>query len=123
MLEPVQTVQIFEDKADIQAFSAGQEIFKQGEVGQCLYGILDGEVEMQVNGKVVETLLKGDIFGEGALVHIDKTRYSTAIAKTNCKLAAMTERHFIFAVQETPMFALEVMRSYSDRFRRLKSMM
>jgi len=123
MLEPTQTMQIFADQAEIQAFSAGQEIFKQGEVGQCLYGILDGEVEMQVNGKVVETLSTGDIFGEGALVHTDKTRYSTAIAKTNCKLAAMTERHFIFAVQETPMFALEVMRSYSDRFRRLKSTM
>jgi len=121
MLEPTQTMQIFEDKADVQPFSAGQEIFKQGEMGQCLYGILDGEVEMQVNGQVVETLSAGDIFGEGALVHSDKLRYSTAIAKTDCKLAAMSERHFIFAVQETPVFALEVMRSYSDRLRKLKT--
>jgi CRP/FNR family transcriptional regulator, cyclic AMP receptor protein len=121
MLEPAETMQILEDKADIQAFSAGQEIFKQGEVGHCLYGILDGEIEMQIDGKVVETLSSGDIFGEGALVHTDKTRYSTAIAKTNCKLAAMSERHFIFAVQETPMFALEIMRSYSDRLRKLKT--
>ncbi len=43
-----------------------------------------------------------------------------AIAKTNCKLAAMNERHFLFAVQETPEFSLEVMRSYSGRLRRLK---
>ena len=27
---------------------------------------------------------------------------------------------FLFAVQQTPMFALEIMRSYSDRIRKLR---
>jgi CRP-like cAMP-binding protein len=85
-----------------------------------MYGILEGEIEMSVHGKVIETLKKGDVFGEGALLHEDRIRTSTAIAKTDCKLAFMDKEHFLFAVQQTPMFALEVMRSYSDRFRRLK---
>jgi CRP-like cAMP-binding protein len=121
MLEPAQIIQILEGHSDQQTFAAGEVIFQQGETGDLMFGILSGTVEMQVDGKVVETLEAGDVFGEGALLHSDKLRYSTAIAKTDCKLAALTEHHFLFAIQETPMFALDVMRSYSDRLRNLKA--
>ncbi|MEL6502788.1 MAG: Crp/Fnr family transcriptional regulator, partial [Cyanobacteria bacterium J06623_1] len=75
---------------------------------------------ISVNGKVLETIHEGDIFGEGALVHFDSKRASTAIAKTDCKLAFIERKNFLFAVQQTPMFAIEIMRSYSDRIRRLR---
>jgi CRP-like cAMP-binding protein len=86
-----------------------------------MYGIVRGEVEMWVQGRLVEILKAGDVFGEGALVHEDHLRASSAIVKTECELAFLDRRHFLFAVQETPMFALEVMKSYSDRLRQLKS--
>ncbi len=73
-----------------------------------------------VDGKVVETILQGDIFGEGAIVHLDRQRDSTAIAKTDSLVAFLEREHFMFAVEQTPMFALEVMKSYSDRLRRLR---
>ena len=41
-------------------------------------------------------------------------------AKTDSLLAFLDREHFMFAVQQTPMFALEVMKSYSDRLRRLR---
>ncbi len=85
-----------------------------------MYGIIEGEVEMKINGKYIETLKEGDVFGEGALVHYDHLRTSTAIAKTDVKLAFLDRARFLFAIQENPVFALEVMRSYSDRFRHLK---
>ncbi|AMW27995.1 MULTISPECIES: cyclic nucleotide-binding domain-containing protein [Oscillatoriales] len=119
MLEPAQTVQIFENLPE-QILSAGEVIFEEGEPGDLMYGILEGEVDFVVKGKVIETLKKGDVFGEGALVHPEKTRASTAIAKTGCKLATMDERRFLFAIQQTPLFALLVMRSFSNRLRNLK---
>lgn len=54
------------------------------------------------------------------LVHADSKRALIAIAKTDCKLAMMERKNFLFAVQQTPMFALEIMRSYSDRISRLR---
>ena len=78
---------------------------------------------MYINGKVIEVIQQGDVFGQGALVHENHLRASTAIAKTDCKLAFLDRKHFLFAVQQTPMFALEVMRSYSDRHRRLKKVL
>lgn len=122
MLRPAETVEIFERQAQPKkAYAAGEVIFREGETGHLMFGILDGEVEMSVGGKVVEILKRGDVFGVGALVHDDALRMSTAIAKTACTLASLDRKHFIFAVQETPLFALEVIRSYSDRFRSLKA--
>lgn len=120
MLSPVKTVEIFQASPEPQNFSAGEIIFASNDSGNVMYGILTGEVEISVNGQVLETIYHGDIFGEGALVHTDSKRASTAIAKTDCKLAIMERKNFLFAVQQTPMFALEIMRSYSDRVRRLR---
>jgi CRP/FNR family cyclic AMP-dependent transcriptional regulator len=122
MLNPIETVKLFESQPE-QTFAQGEVIFNNGDRGTVMYGIIEGEVEMYIHGKVIEVIQKGDIFGQGALVHEDYLRASTAIAKTDCKLAFLDREHFFFAVQQTPMFALEIMRSYSDRHRRLKAVM
>ena len=120
MLSPVKTVEIFQTTPEPQIFGAGDIIFRAGDAENIMYGIVEGEIEILVNGKILETIKQGDIFGEGALVHSDSKRASTAIAKTDCKLAVMGRKNFLFAVQQTPMFAIEIMRSYSDRIRRLR---
>jgi CRP-like cAMP-binding protein len=121
-LGPAKTVELFQKQSSPQTYLAGQIVFSQGETGDVMYGIIEGEIEMQVDGKVVEIVNSGDVFGEGALVQPDRSRASTAIAKTDCKLAFIDRERFLFAVQQTPMFALQVMKSYSDRLRRLKYM-
>ena len=120
MLKPVETIKILQNNSHVKSFRPGEIIFQQGTKGNLMYGIIDGEVEMLVDEKVVEIIKQGDVFGQGALLHSDQLRSSTARAKTDCQIACLDRRHFLFAVQETPMFALEVMRSYSDRLRRLK---
>ena len=120
MLSPVKTVEIFQSSPEPNHVKAGEVIFSNGDAGTVMYGLVEGEVEITLNGKVLETIHQGDIFGEGALVHLDSKRASTAIAKTDCRLACLEHKNFLFAVQQTPMFALEVMKSYSDRIRRLR---
>ncbi len=119
MLDPVETVQVFKSQPE-ETYPPGEVIFREGDQGHLMYGVIEGEVEMFLDGRVIETIHKGDIFGQGALVHSDHLRTSTAVAKTQCVLACLDREHFLFAVQQTPMFAIEIMRSYSDRYRRLK---
>jgi CRP-like cAMP-binding protein len=119
MLSPILTVSIFQKKSDKKSFSAGQVIFEEGQLGDEMYGILEGEVDILVNGKIVETIETGEVFDVGVLVGV-KNRTYTAIAKVNSKLIFLDEREFLFAVQETPMFAVEVMKSYSKRLSRLQ---
>ncbi|GAB4379077.1 MAG: hypothetical protein Kow00121_32370 [Elainellaceae cyanobacterium] len=120
-LDPVKTLSIFQRQAEPKVYPAGQAIFNKGEPADYMYGILEGEVEISVNGKTVETLSTGEVFGTGALIEI-KDRAYTAIAKTDCKLAFLDRARFMFAIQETPIFALEVMRNYSDRLLRIEHM-
>lgn len=121
VLEPVKTVEYYQKDESPKTFAAGETIFTAGEVQEILYGVVKGEVELWVDGKLAEVIEEGDIFGEGAMVHEDGKRFETAIAKTDCKLAFLDRRHFLFIVQQTPMFALEVIKSYSDRLRRVKT--
>ena len=50
-----------------QFFEAGKFIFKEGEIGNSMYIVKDGEVNCMDKGKVIRTLKKGDYFGEQVL--------------------------------------------------------
>ena len=98
-------------------FKAGETIFAAGDKGDKMYVIRSGEVEIERNGKVVEKLGPGGIFGEMALID-GSPRAASAKAKTACEVAPITEKTFLFLVHETPFFAISVMRALAERLRR-----
>lgn len=116
----IRTVEMFATPDDRVTFQPGASIFQEGAVGQVMYGVLTGVVDLQVDGKTVETIEAGDVFGEGALVRPNHRRASTAIARTECTLIAVSESRFKFLIENTPMFAIEVLQSFSNRLRRFK---
>jgi CRP/FNR family cyclic AMP-dependent transcriptional regulator len=82
-----------------------------------MYVVRSGNVEIERNGEVIETLSGGSIFGEMALID-GSPRSATARAKTACELAPISEKSFLFLVHETPFFAIAVMRTLAERLRR-----
>jgi CRP-like cAMP-binding protein len=120
LLEPVETLKLLQRKDNFRNFATGEIIFAEGEKAKLMYGIVAGEISISVAGKIVETIKAGDVFGIGAMLHPDHIRTSTATAKTECQIVSFDREHFLFAVQETPLFALEVMKSFSDRIRHLR---
>ncbi len=109
---------LFSNSEDFVSFSAGQVIFKEGDTGKVMYAITEGEVDILVKGKVIDTVRKGDIIGEMALIDTSP-RSATAIPKTECKVVPISRRHFTFLIQHTPNFALEVMQVMANRLRRM----
>jgi CRP/FNR family transcriptional regulator, cyclic AMP receptor protein len=110
-------LQRFQEEADLLSFKAGQPIFILGQPGDTMYVVVEGEVELSLNGKPIDTILAGGIFGELALID-DSPRIATATAKTACKLAAVNQQQFIFLVRNTPHFAIQVMKTMAERLRR-----
>lgn len=107
----------FRNVPDPRVVPAGTEIFHQGDAGDSMFAVVDGTVEIILGDRVLETIVAGEIFGEMSL--IDKSpRSASARAKTECKVAAIDEKRFLFMVQQTPFFALEVMRTLTTRLRR-----
>ncbi len=86
-----------------------------------MFGLLEGEVELSWNdseGK--ERINAGDVFGAGALVTQEHRRFGDARSVTACRLLVMNREKFLFAVQEAPMFAIELLASIDQRLRHLK---
>jgi CRP-like cAMP-binding protein len=61
----------------------------------------------------------GDVFGAGALVTQEHRRFGDARSVTACRLLVMNREKFLFAVQESPMFAIELLASIDQRLRHL----
>ena len=107
---------LFRNTTDALELPAGHIVFAQGDTGSDMYGIVEGSVELSVNGRTIATLGRDDVFGEMAI--IDQTeRMATATATSPTRLAVIDRRRFLFLVHETPTFALQVMSTLADRLR------
>ncbi len=118
MPEPIIPINIFRTEKKFEIFHEGETIFKQGDEGDCMYAVVDGDVDLIINDSVVETVIPGGIFGEMAILDF-QPRSATAVAKTESKVTRIDKRKFSFLVQESPFFALQVMKIMAVRIRNM----
>lgn len=109
---------IFADTSKARSFGAGTVIFEKGSKGDEMYVVKEGEVDIVLDGCNFETVSSGGIFGELSLID-QETRIASAIARTDCTVQAIDKRRFLFLVQETPLFAIQVMKVMANRLRRV----
>lgn len=102
---------------DVRRFHAGETLFTEGDAGDCMFAVIEGEVAIQKNGIVLERVGVGGVFGEMALID-HSPRSASAVANTDCAVAALGQKRFMFLVQQTPYFALEIMHVLAERLRR-----
>jgi CRP/FNR family cyclic AMP-dependent transcriptional regulator len=120
-MNALDTMRALASKGEVINVETGDLIFRSGEPGDCMFGLLTGTVELNWNdGHNHEILQAGEVFGAGALVTQDHRRYGNARALTPCRLLVMNREKFLFAVQESPMFAIELLASIDQRLRDLK---
>jgi len=100
-----------------RSFAKGNTIFREGERGDEFFVVVRGRVEIRSGSRSFETLGRGGIFGEMALID-DSPRSATVVALTDVTVAPVKERQFLFLVKHTPFFALSVMRVLASRLRR-----
>jgi CRP-like cAMP-binding protein len=111
---------MFAAESNPRACQAGETIFREFDMGAEMYVVLEGQVELSIDGKAIEVLGQGEPFGEMALID-QAPRVATAVAKTPCKLAVISEKRFLFMVAQTPHFALQIMKVMADRLRRMNA--
>ncbi len=110
--------ELFRFETDLLQIGAGEPVFKVGDPGDRMYVLMAGEADIVVGNIVVERAGPGALLGELALV--DATpRTATVMAVTDCSLLPIDVKRFRFLVQETPNFALHVMKVIAERLRRM----
>ena len=94
---PPGTLEQLADALEEVDAAAGEEIVRQGEPGDRFYLIKSGSLDVQIDGKLVQTLGPGDSFGEIALLR-DLPRTATVKARTEAVLYELGQRQFLAAV-------------------------
>jgi CRP-like cAMP-binding protein len=99
---------------------AGEVLFRIGDKGSTMYGVVSGEIELNWGEDHIEVLGAGSCFGAGALADLEHRRFATATALSNSDLLELNREQFLFAMQELPMFALEMLHDLELRLQAIQ---
>jgi len=98
-------------------------VIKQNDVGETVFLVIEGEVEvtkelMDGNEMVLDTIGKGDSFGEMALIE-NEPRSATIRTTKNSRFLILHQQEFKETAMEFPRIALKICKVLSSRIRHL----
>ena len=108
---------------DSETVSAGQIIFNAGELGDALYIVRSGEVELFVKDtagqKIVLTVAEqNDLFGELSMLD-ERPRSATAMALEDTELLLLDREDLLLLFQKQPDAALNMLAALSTMLRKV----
>jgi len=89
--------------------AAGETVFRAGEVGDGMYGVIDGAVEIRNGDARVQRFGPGTHFGEMSLLE-DRPRLVSAVAAQPTDLFVLTRRTFEGLQGQAPCVAVRILR-------------
>lgn len=116
-LTPAERAIFFSEEGRVTV-PAGKVIMREGEPGDDMFVILEGEMAISRQEKIIDTLGPGMVLGEMAMVD-DRPRSATATMISEGSLIRLDRDGFQALIQRSPAFALRVMNIMSTRTRRL----
>lgn len=103
-------------------YKDGELIFRQGDKGNCMFVIQQGEVEViaEADGREIHlrTLGPTDFFGEMALFE-EAVRTATIRSKGESRILTIDKKSFMGGVYEDPSLAFRIVETMSHRIRDL----
>ena len=109
-------LEIFDNSEDLVTFKAGENIIEEGQEGDCLYVLIEGEASISLKGQELGTIHSGEIIGEMALIQEEK-RSATVTAKTDCRLALINKASFSALLKHVPDFSMHLLQVMADRLK------
>ena len=108
---------------DLLSVKAGEIIFRAGDLGDCLYFVGSGEVELYVKDttgqKIVLTVAERDeLFGELSMLD-RRPRSATAVAVEDSELMLLDREDLLLLFQKQPDAALNMMAAMSTMLRKV----
>ena len=101
---------------------AGEEIVRQGELGDCMYVIQEGAVEVLVerDGRQVPIAVRreGEFFGEMALFE-HEARSATVRALGRTRVLTVDKRNLLRRIHQDPALGMRIVQAMSHRIREL----
>ena len=102
------------DKMEMRLFSVGDEIIRQGEMGSEFFVVNQGQVDIVVDGDVVNVLGEGAYFGEVSLLK-EQPRNATVRAKSDVSCFILSKEEFQGVMDASETFEEELRRAIFER--------
>jgi CRP-like cAMP-binding protein len=105
-------------------YEDGKAIVRQGEVGDCMYVVQSGRVEVLLSSGTGEQRLAfleaGDFFGEMAVFEKER-RSATVRASGEARVLKVDKKTLLRRIKEDPLLAVNLLQTMSHRIRNLNS--
>jgi CRP-like cAMP-binding protein len=105
-----------------RVYEDGDLIIRQGDVGDCMFVIQEGEVEVFVEqgGKEVRLAVRseGDFVGEMAIFEREE-RSANVRALGQARVLTVDKKNFLRRVHEDPSLAFRIVQTMSHRIREM----
>ena len=111
---------LFRHDTDVKALAAGDFLFRRGDPAESLYVVKSGELQIGDGNVIYETVTAGGIVGEMALVD-GEPRSASVKALSATEVIPIDQKRFLFMVQQTPFFAIRLMRVITQRLRTMNA--
>ena len=103
-------------------YKGGDVIVHQGEIGDCMYVIQEGEVEVVrvENGSIIRlaVLGRGDFFGEMSVFE-KEVRSATVRALDKVRVITVDKKTFMRRIQEDSTLAFRIFQTMASRIKQL----
>jgi CRP-like cAMP-binding protein len=113
---------LFRHDAEVTRLAPGEFLFRKNDPAHHMYVVKSGELQIGDGNVIYETVTSGGIIGEMALVD-GSPRSASVKALTPSEVVPVDEKRFLFLVQQTPFFAVRLMRVITQRLRTMNARM
>lgn len=103
---------------DELAFGPREPVVREGERGETLFVVLEGEGRVVRGGKKVGTVLPGDFFGELAAID-GAPRSASVVAVTPLRVLRLFRRHLMALLKDEPHVTLKLLDGIVRRLRQI----
>jgi len=114
----MKTIHLFDNAKEAIPAPAHTTIFKQNDIAELMYVLVEGELAIVRDGQELATLSAGSMVGEMAILE-NRPHYASAVTKTACRLVPISRQRFQFLVEQTPHFALDMMEIMASRLHQM----
>ena len=110
-------IEVFRHVENGRRYAQGELIFREGEPGDVMYAVLEGEIEIRVGDRVIERTCDGGVIGELALIDRGRAARRPLRPPRACSRRSTRSSSSSWSSRR-PFFALQVMRVLTERLRR-----
>jgi CRP/FNR family transcriptional regulator, cyclic AMP receptor protein len=103
-------------RTDEVSVRAGRQLTRQGRSSDTFYVLLDGQVDVEVDGKKRATLKAGDFFGEISMLDRGMGT-ATVTTKTPARMMVMSHSQFRDAIKTSDSLLVKVLSAMGARLR------